>query len=181
MEEAKPIRIDYFWSKIDAIRDAAGEKKFLALLMQVVKATIVLGHGNAEVERGFSESGKSVTQERVRLTEASVDGIRATNDGLKPFSSPASVPVTKEFLQISRAAYSSHQLRLEKEKDERRKRQGALDEQKEEELRVKATQEKLSKEKDLVSKDKELKKMVNDKEEEMKVGNIILKDASMQL
>ena len=77
--EAKPITIDYFWSKVNAVRDAAGEKKF-PLLMQVVKATIVLGHGKAEVERGFSESGKSVTQERVRLTEASVDGIRATND-----------------------------------------------------------------------------------------------------
>ena len=46
MDEAKPIRIDYFWSKVDATRDAAGEKKF-PLLMQVVKATIVLGHGNA--------------------------------------------------------------------------------------------------------------------------------------
>ena len=50
VDEAQPIRIDYFWSKVDAIRDAAGEKKF-PLLMQVVKATIVLGHGNAEVER----------------------------------------------------------------------------------------------------------------------------------
>ena len=60
MEEAKPIRINYFWSKVDAIRDAAGEKKF-PLLMQVVKAAIVLGHGNAEVERG--KSSKSVTQE----------------------------------------------------------------------------------------------------------------------
>ena len=27
MEEAKPIRIDYFWSKVDAIREATGEKK----------------------------------------------------------------------------------------------------------------------------------------------------------
>ena len=74
MEEARPIRIDYFWSKVDAIRNAAGEKKF-PLLMQVIKVTIMLGHGNAEVERGFSESGKSVTQERVCPTEASVDGI----------------------------------------------------------------------------------------------------------
>ena len=49
-----------------------------------------------------SESGKSVTQERARLTEAYVDGIQATNDGLKPFSSPASVPV-KKFLQMGRA------------------------------------------------------------------------------
>ena len=56
MEEAKPIRIDYFCSKVDTISDAAGKKKF-PLLMQVVKATIVLGHRNAEVERVFSESG----------------------------------------------------------------------------------------------------------------------------
>ena len=153
IEEAKPIKIDYFWSKIDAIRDAAGENKF-PLLMQVVKAAIVFGHGNAEVERGFSECSKSVTQESVRLTEAYVDGIQATNDGLKPFSSPASVPITKKFLQMGRAAHSSYQTRLEKEKEERRKRQRALDEQKEE-LRVKAAQEKLSKEKkDLVSEDK---------------------------
>ena len=138
-EEAKPIRIDYFWSKVDAIRDAAGEKKF-PLHMQIVKATIVLGHGNTEVERGFSESGKSVTHERVHLTETSVDGIRAANDGLKPFSGPASIPITKKFLQMGRAAHSSSQTRLEKEKEERRKRQRALDEQKEEELRVKAAQ-----------------------------------------
>ena len=167
MEEAEPIRIDYFWSKVDAIRDIAGETKF-PLLMQVVKATIMLGHENAEVERRFSESGKSVTQERVCPTEASVDGIRATNDGLRPFSSPASVPITKKFLQMGRAAHSSYQSRLEKENEECRKRQRALNEQKEEELRVKAAQEKLSKEKkDLVSKDKELEKMVKDQEEEM--------------
>ena len=95
------------------------------------------------MERGFSESVKSVTQERVRLTEAYIDGIRATNDGLKPFSSPASVPITKKFLQMDRTAHSSYQSRLEKEKEEHRKRQRALDEQKEEELRVKAAQEKL--------------------------------------
>ena len=133
MEEAKPIRIDYFCSKVDTISDAAGKKKF-PLLMQVVKATIVLGHRNAEVERVFSESGKSVTQERVRLTEAYVDGIRATNDGLKPFSSPASIAITKKFLQMGRAAHSSYQSKLEKEREERRNRQRALDEQKEEEL-----------------------------------------------
>ena len=180
IKEVKPIRIDYFWSKVDAIRDAAGENKF-PLLMQVVKAAIVFGHGNAEVERGFSECSKSVTQESVRLTEAYVDGIRATNDGLKPFSSPASVPITKKFFQMGRAAHSSYQTRLEKEKEERRKRQRALDEQKEG-LRVKAAQEKLSKEKkDLVSKDKELEKMVNDQEEEIEVGNTFLKDACKKL
>ena len=37
-----------------------GENKFLSV-MKVVKTALVLGHGNAEVERGFSENGKSDT------------------------------------------------------------------------------------------------------------------------
>ena len=90
-------------------------------------------------EEWYMEEAKPI-RERVHLTETSVDGIRATNDGLKPFSSPASIPITKKFLQMGRAAHSSSQTRLEKEKEERRKRQRALDEQKEEELRVKAAQ-----------------------------------------
>ena len=49
----------------------------------------------AEVERGFSESGKRVTDDRVRLSEASINGIRATTDGLKAFKGPGSVPITK--------------------------------------------------------------------------------------
>ena len=122
IEEANPIRIDYFWSKADAIRDAAGEKKF-PLLMQVVKAAIVLGHGNAEVERG--KSSKSVTQERVRLIEACVDGIRGTNDGLKPFSSPASVPITKKFLQMGRTAHSSYKTR-ERERGTQKKAESSV-------------------------------------------------------
>ena len=83
---------------------------------------------------------------------------------------------------MGRASHSSYHSRLEKENEECRKRQRNLNEQKEEELRVKAAQEKLSKEKkDLVSKDKELEKMVNDQEEEMEVGNTILEDVSKKL
>lgn len=43
-----------------------GEKKFPSI-MKVVKTALILGYGNAEVERGFSEKGKSVTDDRVRL------------------------------------------------------------------------------------------------------------------
>lgn len=34
--------------------------------------------GNAEVKRGFSESGKSVTDDRIRLSEASINGSHAS-------------------------------------------------------------------------------------------------------
>ena len=58
-----------------------GETKFPSI-MKVVKTALILGHGNAEVERGFSESGKSVSDDRVRLSYTSINGIRATTDGL---------------------------------------------------------------------------------------------------
>ena len=57
------------------------EKKFPSI-MKVVKTALILGHGNAEVERGFPESRKSVSDDRVRLSDASINGIRATTDGL---------------------------------------------------------------------------------------------------
>ena len=72
------------WRKIDDLKDVVCETKFPSI-MKVVKTVLILGHGNAEVERGFSESGKSVADDRVRLSEASINGIPATTDGLKAF------------------------------------------------------------------------------------------------
>ena len=53
-EPQKFIRVDHFWRKIDDLKDVMGEKKFPSI-MKVVKTALILGHGNAEVERGFSE------------------------------------------------------------------------------------------------------------------------------
>ena len=78
--------------------------------MKVVKTALILGHGNAEVERGFSESGKSVADDRVRLSEASINGIPATTDGLKAFKGPGSVPITKQLLQMDRSAHAHYVL-----------------------------------------------------------------------
>ena len=89
-----------------------GEKKF-PTIMNVIKTAIVLGHGNAEVERGFSESGKSVTNDRVRLSESSINGIRATSDGLKAFNGPGSVPITSQLLKLGRSAHEHYVMRLE--------------------------------------------------------------------
>ena len=44
--------------------------------MKVVYTALVLGHGNVEVDRGFSESGISVTGDRVGL---SANGFAATS------------------------------------------------------------------------------------------------------
>ncbi|KAK2565467.1 hypothetical protein P5673_010532 [Acropora cervicornis] len=106
--------------------------------MKVVKTAVVLGHGNAEVERGFSESGKSVTDDRVRLSEASLNGIRSTSDGLKAFKCPASVPITKQLLQLGRSAHAHYVMRLEKEQKDKQEAQKQLTLHREQALQMEA-------------------------------------------
>jgi len=103
-EPRKPIRVDHFWRKVDELKDSTGERKYPSI-MKVVKTALVLGHGSTEVEVGFFESGKSVIDDRVYLSEASINGIHATSDGLKAFKCPGSVPITK-LLQLGRSAHS---------------------------------------------------------------------------
>ena len=121
----KPIRVDHFWRKVDELKYSTGERKFPSII-KVVNTALVLGHGNAEVERVFSESGKSVTDDGIRLSEASINGIRATSDGLKTFKCPGSVPITKQLLQQGCSSHAHYAMRLEKEQKEKQEAQKQL-------------------------------------------------------
>ena len=150
--------------------------------MKVVKTALILGHGNAEVERGFSESGKSVTDDRVRLSEASINGIRATTDGLKAFKGPGSVPITKQLLQLGRSAHAHHVLHLDKDKKEKEEVQKQLTLQKERAAQMEAQKQQLAKEKkDLNSKEKQLERQEAAQQECMEDGNTILKEPNAKL
>ena len=94
--------------------------------MKVVKTSLVLGHGNAEVERVFSESAKSVTDDGIHLSEASFNGIPATSHGLKTFKCPGSVPITKQLLQQGRSPHAHYAMRLEKEQKEKQELKSSL-------------------------------------------------------
>lgn len=175
------IRVDHFWRKIDDLKDVMGEKKFPSI-MKVVKTALILGHGNAEVERGFSESGKSVTDDRVRLSEAPINGIRATTDGLKAFKGPGSVPITKQLLQLGRSAHAHYVLHLDKDKKEKEEAQKQLTLQREQAAQMEAQKQQLAKEKkDLNSKEKELERQEAAQQECMEVGDTILKEANAKL
>ena len=82
------------------MKDGMGHTKYPTIL-SVVKATLTLAHGNSEVERGFSDSGKTVTVDRTRLSEASINNLRIAADGLKMFGSlPHHVPITSSFIKL---------------------------------------------------------------------------------
>ena len=169
------INNDHFWRKVDDLKDAMGERKFPSI-MKVVKTALILGHGNAAVERGFSESGQSVTADRVCLSEASINGIRATTDGLK---GPGSVPITKQLLQLGRSAHAHYAMRLDKERKKKEEVQKQLTQQREQALQMEAQKQQLAKEKkDLQSKEKELERQETTQQDSMEVGDTILKEAN---
>ena len=89
-------RVDHYWKNIELMKKAVSDLKY-PLIIKVVKAAISLAHGNAEVERGFSKSAKNVIKDSV-LSEASVNAIQSTKDGLKSVSNQShTVPITNLF------------------------------------------------------------------------------------
>ena len=157
--------------------DVFGEVKY-PQVFKVVKSALILAHGNADVERGFSESGKSVTKERIRLSESSINGIRSTSDGMKAFdNNPSAVPITKELLKLGRFAHSNYVKRLEeerKEKEKREQRAALLEKEKELEKQTKQRE-------NLQKKGKDLEKKETEQQQEIEIGNKILEEANQKL
>ena len=59
------------------IQTVTGDKKF-SLLARVVKSALCIHHGNADVER--SDNKNTVTHERIRLSESTINGLRLGKD-----------------------------------------------------------------------------------------------------
>ena len=56
--DGKPLRVDYYWSKIELIKDAMGHTKY-PTTFSIIKAALTLAHSNSDVKRGFSDNGRN--------------------------------------------------------------------------------------------------------------------------
>ena len=131
----KHERIDVYWNKVSGIKNDFGVINYPQVI-KMVKSALIFAHGNSDVESGFSESGKSITHERVSLGELFINAIRCTSDGIKAFNNdPSAVPITKELLQLGRSAHANYVQRLaelEKKRKKREKIAALLEERKKE-------------------------------------------------
>jgi hypothetical protein len=111
--------IDYYWKNVFSLKTNTGTDKFIAL-SKLVKCALALSHANADVERGFSENAFLLTDDRSLLSDASINGLRATRDGVKFFGNkkPHEVPITKDLLDSVRSAHSRYCVDLEKQREE---------------------------------------------------------------
>jgi hypothetical protein len=111
--------IDYYWKNVFTLKTSNGTDKFISLA-KLVKCALALSHGNADVERGFSENAFLLTDDRSLLSDASINGLRATRDGVAFFGNgkPHEVPITKCLLDSVRDAHSRYCIDLEKRREE---------------------------------------------------------------
>ena len=83
----------------------------------IAAAALILAHGNSEVGRRFSDSGKTVTVDRTRLSEASINNLQIAADGLKVFDGlPHHVPITSSFIKLGQSAHKNYCLQVDEEK-----------------------------------------------------------------
>lgn len=114
-------RVDEYWQVAFDKKKCDGTPKY-PLLSKVVKGLLSIPHGNADVERGFSENRRFL-QDRARLSLESINGIRHIVSYGKRFDSdPSSFTVTPEVLRVVRNSKRKYTERLDLEKEQSAKR-----------------------------------------------------------
>lgn len=89
-----------------------GQPKYCNLII-VVKATLAVNHGQADVERGFSVNKHVVTESRVRLRERTIVAVRTVKDVLSRHDSVANVKIDRSLILRYRSAHASYKADLE--------------------------------------------------------------------
>jgi hypothetical protein len=102
-------RIDHFCRKVFKIRNGFDEPKY-PTVTTIVKASLALSHGNADVERAFSISGKFLTNDKTAMNAR-----LNIKDGLSHFDNkPELVQITKQLLRAAHQANQNYQLYLQR-------------------------------------------------------------------
>ena len=168
--EKKYRRIDEVWK--DILKDAE-----LPSVEKVVKTTLIVPHGNSDVERGFSINRDIMGTNRSSLSISSLNGLRLAKDAVNWYGTPQNVPRSKKMIQAVSSARTTYEHRLQEERDanERRKKE-AENEAKEKERKLIAQQNKSLKEQesDLLKKEE----MIKDK---YQVGKDLVEDGTRSL
>lgn len=132
-------RIETYWGNIFKRTFDNGEKMF-PNLEHIVKAALALSHGNADVERGFSCSGRILTPERANMCQRTLDAHLTVKSALKNMyeNKIHLVPLTPELMKLARTAYIRYKTYCEEQKQKEeikkleKKRNEELDREKKE-------------------------------------------------
>lgn len=176
-------RVDLFWCNVFEMERAGGVAKY-PTLATVIKPLLSLSHGNADVERLFSSSGRLVTKERASMSERMVNSVLSVLDILKSTynNKVELVPITKELLSLASVAHRSYQAYLDK-----RKAEAELKEKQEFERQEEVRQEEELKKQNNLEKQKieeleiEIKNLTKKESQKKQAGDQLLSEANLKL
>lgn len=152
-------RIEDYWSQFFILKTAGGEQKY-PLVSKVVKTALATSHGNADVERGFSTSGRILTDDRASMSERTLNAFMTVKSALRSFANaPHLIPIPKDLLLMAHKAYANYKIYLEEEKQKK----AAKEKEKLEEKEKREAEEQSKKQME------DLKLTIEMKEEELKV------------
>ncbi|CAF2061871.1 unnamed protein product [Rotaria magnacalcarata] len=99
-------RIDYYWNKVLGITTIDGRLKY-PTLNKLIKNALIIPHGNADIERGFSINEHMIPQNRSSLSDSSINGIRSVYDGVKFAGAGSShkVHINKDIIKSVEKSY----------------------------------------------------------------------------
>lgn len=100
-------RLDSFFVSI------IGDNPDYKELLSVIEKILILSHGNAQVESGFSVNENYMVE---NLKEESLKALRLISDRIHACEGTLNIPITKELLEFSRFARIRYRAALEKRK-----------------------------------------------------------------
>ena len=157
-EDGTSVSIDQYWDKVLKLKSIESQR--FSVLTKVIKCALSLSHGNADNEKISSLNKKTLSKERTSLSITTLNGLRATEDGIRNMNGLSNVTVSKNMLSSvkdSHRAYLEH-LDIEQKKQDSKKRKKllAIKETKRKEEKVKKMQKELSKIEGLNKSNKEI-------------------------
>jgi len=110
----KWLSIDKYWAKVFKRTTDLGQPMY-PTLSTLVKCVIIIAHGNADVERGFSANALIVTSDPSALNASSVSGLPTVHDAVRQSQSGrvTDVKITRPTLLAVQQAHSKYKADME--------------------------------------------------------------------
>lgn len=100
--------IDEYWKPL--ITSKENDTLTYPNVAKVVKVCLALSHGSADVERGFSQSGRTLTEDKASMSLRMLNARLNIQHALRDFDNKVElVPITKDLIGLGRGAHASYE------------------------------------------------------------------------
>ena len=107
------------------------------MLAKGVKCALGLSHGNADNKRSLSLNRKTLSKDRSGLFVVTLNGLQATDNGIRNVNELPNIVVSKEMLCTVKGSYKAYMHHIDKEKEKDKKKKSNSSEAEAEEIRKK--------------------------------------------